>query len=206
MTQDSQEFEPKEPVKEVELGRWFKPFEEYENIPYEFHRADYRFKSKAVRVKGLDQFEVALHWDEGDFLFDDEKTKHLLVLPQGETLISESQIKKEAEKMETKFMQLAGFRTDYNSKLAKETSSGLTPTTEDPIGTKYSVEVQLPSGTVIESKVFLSNDGVDNWTVGTSFTNVEFATYKVRSILIPENEFILGKIQMRLLEHPETQT
>lgn len=180
MSEDNTELENIPPFKEVALGEWFQPFQNYYEIPYDVERQAYRLKTLHLLVLELGRFSIGFDWDrESKWVAG---TKGITVLPFGEEKVDLENFEKIEMKLESRLFAMMVFCDEEKS-----------------VGRNfpYKVEMILPSGQKLVSffgekgKVEESDEPVaQDWS-----TNGE----QDLVLLIPEVEQVLEKIQMRIV-------
>jgi len=92
--------QPPVPQPEVEIGKWFRPFEEYSNQPYLHHRQDYSAKSFPFRMTSLGTFSADVERDIDDY---ESNEPALVITPEGIELTTANRVAELEKKYGTQF-------------------------------------------------------------------------------------------------------
>ena len=118
MAEDRLEQSPKPPVREVALGEWFRPFQNYNEIPV-IHHSQNRLEKEVDLLTPGPCFVALLNWNQ-DYLLEEkergtQERKVIFPLPNGEATISSPQLAEFQEEIETRLMHL-----NFAMKLGRE--------------------------------------------------------------------------------------
>lgn len=180
MPEDQVEKESRE--KTIELGEWFNPFFNYENLPYKYEREDYRVKTVPFIIHPIGKFKIDTIWDRGSGY---GREKALVVLPFGEEEINVEDFPNYEEKIESRLVDIGAIYVEGKY---------------DGQDFPYQIEVRLPSGKVFVNP-FETPDGITSLTGSGGWQ--EGKGNEKNWLLFPEVENILEKIQMRIAPKEE---
>src|SRR3990167_5413151 len=115
MPEDKPEIEKTEP-RVIELNEWFKPFEDYESMPYDVSTETRRQKAIPFQVANVGNFEILLNWNQEINVRSHEALekgapsaayfKELMILPYGEEEVHSGLTYTQQRKLETRLMRL----------------------------------------------------------------------------------------------------
>jgi hypothetical protein len=184
MKQNPSEREPKQSIREIQLGEWFNPFQGYADVPYfdKYESRNLESKLFPYMVQQVDRFTFGLSWSRG---LDLQKIKGVSVVisPSGEEIVQKEDILKYEEKIGSKLLTIAVVFPKYKH--------------PDVV---YQAELRYQNGKRYFcpiSEECLNQAGPFNWSEEGNGENI--------CILIPEVENTLEKIQMRLVPKTESQ-
>lgn len=136
MAEDRLEQSPRPPVREVTLGEWFRPFQNYNEIPAIHYSQNHLEKDVDILIPGP-CFAVFLNWNQDFYLKEkergDQESKVVVPLPNGEATISSAQLTDFQEEIETRLMHL-----NFAVKLGRERIKA-------PPNSLFFVTVRMPS-------------------------------------------------------------
>lgn len=166
-----------EAVEEVAIGEWFSPFIGYEDIWYEYFRADYRCIAVSFNVGQIGKLSAVVQWEKDLIL----NKPIMLILPNEERQIEGDSVKKWEEILEARLMGF-NFYSDNDEEFIYKNVS-------------YKAEVVLPSKRLVEG----------HFVIDFGFRTVLCDEFDFRGksglheIYIPEAEAMLDKIQVRIV-------
>lgn len=157
MPEEQAEKEPQ--IKAVEVGEWFRPFENYDEIPYFDRKPQPMGKRVQFRAEGVN-WGITLSWEQAEYEsrgFGVEGSQVLIVLPAKEIVVKPEEIVNWQKQLEEKLMVLIIGIDDEDL-------------VEDP--EKYQTVVRLPSGREIKSQIIEDCVTTEWKTSGKTYTDV----------------------------------
>ena len=133
------EQQPQAPIREVKIGEWFRPFENYDQIPYFINYPTQRGKSLRFKTEKT-KWGITLYNYEDEFADKDfglEGAIAIIASNADEKISSYQDIIDYQNRMETKLMLFA---------------SGLAIESEAALQT-HRLEIRLPSGTILTAEL-----------------------------------------------------
>ena len=177
MPDEAQEFE--QPEKSVEIGEWFKPFERYEDQPYDYLREDYRAKGVDFVVDQIGKFNAGLSSVE-DAEYNDGDG--IVILPFKDDHINISNHREASEKYESRLMSISVISSEK-----KHLDQDL----------PYAVEIRTPTNNIYQSP-FETND-MPGWQPPFTFDWYDQQGNEITVLLVPEVENVLSRIEIRVV-------
>jgi hypothetical protein len=182
--------------QKIATGEWFNPFGDNPEVKTE------EIQTHKFEIEGIGIFEIDLSLAKNLKGLFQEKKVCLLILPNGEEVVSEDTIEEKQKQIETDLVLFEGIQAIPGSEIYAEKNPEMGKG-ETPL---YIVELQLPSGQTIRSpleKVILSGNTSSN----TRSSRILDGTYEWKSqkiegtLLIPNTEYMLKQIQFRIVKN-----
>lgn len=169
-----------QPITEIQIGQWFHPFTNYDDVPYEeTDFEDFRAKNFSVNIEKLGRIDLPLVWSrlsqEGQ-----EGFPELIVLPFGIKIIDGADLTTEERKMETRLLFL-----DIETE----------PHKWNPNNFPYTVTVRLPDET--EISLYNNEEGHEVSEGPKFYGGITKNGEEFDNVLIPEAENVLSKVQIK---------